>query len=91
MCHLYGKFASYLRRVLCKTRLIFPRINGPNVSYYAKLVKDAFPRVSSKEDANHVSSGANSSLTRVELSSSQDEGLKGLSFSNGMIPKRVVL
>ena len=31
MCHLYGKFASYLRRVLCKTRLIFPRINGPNI------------------------------------------------------------
>ena len=33
MCRLYGKFASYLRRVLCKTRLIFPRINGPNVAY----------------------------------------------------------
>ena len=31
MCRLYGKFASYLRRVLCKTRLIFPRINGPYV------------------------------------------------------------
>ena len=30
MCRLYGKFASYLRRVLCKTRLIFPRINGHN-------------------------------------------------------------
>ena len=30
MCCLYGKFASYLRHVLCKTRLIFPRINGPN-------------------------------------------------------------
>ena len=29
MCRLYGKFASFLRRVLCKTRLIFPRINGP--------------------------------------------------------------
>ena len=29
MCRLYGKFASYLRRVLGKTRLIFPRINGP--------------------------------------------------------------
>ena len=29
MCRLYGKFASYLRRVLCKTRPIFPRINGP--------------------------------------------------------------
>ena len=32
MCRLCGKFASYLRRVLCKTRLIFPRINGSNVS-----------------------------------------------------------
>ena len=31
MYRLYGKFASYLRRVLCKTRLIFPRINGPIV------------------------------------------------------------
>ena len=31
MRRLYGKFASYLRRVLCKTRLSFPRINGPNV------------------------------------------------------------
>ena len=29
MCRLYGKLASYLRRVLCKTCLIFPRINGP--------------------------------------------------------------
>ena len=32
MCRLYGKFASYLRRVLCKRRLIFSRINGPIVS-----------------------------------------------------------
>ena len=31
MCRLYGKFASYLRRVLCKMRLIFPGINGPIV------------------------------------------------------------
>ena len=30
----YGKFASYLVRVLCKRRLIFPRINGPNNSVY---------------------------------------------------------
>ena len=31
MCNVqHGKFTSYLRRVLCKTRLIFPRINGPN-------------------------------------------------------------
>ena len=28
MCRLYGTFASYLIRVLCKTRLILPRING---------------------------------------------------------------
>ena len=28
MCRLYGKFASYLRGLLCKTRLIFPRINA---------------------------------------------------------------
>ena len=26
------QFASYLRRVLCKARLIFPRINGRIVS-----------------------------------------------------------
>ena len=31
MCRLYGKFTSYLRRVLCKTCLIFPRIKGPIV------------------------------------------------------------
>ena len=37
MCRLYGKFASYLRRVLCKTRLIFPRINGPNIACSAAL------------------------------------------------------
>ena len=37
MCRLYGKFASYLRRVLCKTRLIFSRINGPINSYLVWL------------------------------------------------------
>ena len=36
MCCLYGKFASYLRRLLCKTRLIFPSINGPIV--YSRFV-----------------------------------------------------
>ena len=29
MCRLYGNFASYLRRILCKTRPIFRRMNGP--------------------------------------------------------------
>ena len=38
MCRLYGKFVSYLRRVLCKTHLIFPRINGPNVWFYLTLL-----------------------------------------------------
>ena len=38
MCRLYGKFACYLRRVLCKTRLIFPRINGPNVFFHKMKV-----------------------------------------------------
>ena len=31
------QFASYLRRVLCKTRLIFLRINGPNDSYVSSV------------------------------------------------------
>ena len=39
MCCLYGKFASYLRRVLCKTRLIFPRINSPNITSKSLDVK----------------------------------------------------
>ena len=34
MCRLYGKFASYLRCLLCKTRLIFPRINGPIIGFH---------------------------------------------------------
>ena len=38
MCRLYGKFASYLTRVLCKTRLIFPRINGPNELIKSSLI-----------------------------------------------------
>lgn len=33
MCRLYGKFASYLRRVLCRRVLFFSRINGPNVAF----------------------------------------------------------
>ena len=31
------QFASYLRRMLCKTRLIFPRINGPNKRLTSRL------------------------------------------------------
>ena len=32
------QFASYLRRVLCKTRLIFPRINGPTIILDINLI-----------------------------------------------------
>ena len=44
MCRLYRKFTSYLRRVLCKTRLIFPCINGPNMLLYftSKYTATAF-------------------------------------------------
>ena len=44
MCRLYRKFASYLRRVLCKTRLILPRINGPNMllHFTSKYTATAF-------------------------------------------------
>ena len=45
MCRLYGKFASYLRRVLCKTRLIFPRINGPIVTFDFFCFNCYFPRL----------------------------------------------
>ena len=41
MCRLYGKFASYLRRILCKTRLIFSRINDPNV--FDSHARDMYP------------------------------------------------
>ena len=37
MYRLYGKFAPYLRRVLCNTRLIFPHINGPNVQFWGNF------------------------------------------------------
>ena len=32
-CHLYEQFAAYKSRGLCNPRLIFPRINGPNVNH----------------------------------------------------------
>ena len=35
------QFVSYLSRVLCKTRLIFPRINGPIDSFVISALQDA--------------------------------------------------
>ena len=48
MCRLYGKFASYLRSVLHKTRLIFPRINGPIVSTCTVFAKFVFEDIVNK-------------------------------------------
>ena len=53
MCRLHGKFTSYLRCVLCKTRLIFPRINGPNV----KLSPLFFVLVSTCLALHHIKQG----------------------------------
>ena len=42
MCRLYGMFVSYLRGVLCKTRLFFPCINGPtdtSSNFFVELQK----------------------------------------------------
>ena len=36
------QFASYLRRALCKTRLIFPRINGPIVHEQTIICRQLF-------------------------------------------------
>ena len=35
------QFASYFRHVLCKTRLIFPRINGPIVDMVIRLKENS--------------------------------------------------
>ena len=35
---MIGKFASYLRRVLCNTRLTFPHMNGPILYSMAALL-----------------------------------------------------
>ena len=39
-CHLYEQFVAYISRGLCNPRLIFPRINRPNVCLHGeKLVQ----------------------------------------------------
>ena len=38
MCLWYRRFASYLRPILCKTRLIFPCINGLLSSYVPQIL-----------------------------------------------------
>ena len=73
MCRLYGKFTSYLRRVLCKTRLIFPRINGPNVCYLDMSAfqdrldqpKGAFDRLCTPEGEYKVRSFQISSSVKI--------------------------
>ena len=38
LCHLYEQFAAYKSRGLCDPRLIFPHINGPNVSLFCGAI-----------------------------------------------------
>ena len=55
MCRLYGMFAFYLRRVLCKTRLIFPRINMALLFAVNNLQRDStlrYTHISSVNKAN---------------------------------------
>ena len=47
------QFASYLRRVLSKTRLIFPRINGPIV-HVSKIQVYLYDDVFQKEKVFHL-------------------------------------
>ena len=58
MFRLYGKFTSYLRCVLCKTRLIFPRINGPIVTFHQLL---------SKFNSGHATSRLIVSISELEI------------------------
>ena len=55
MCRLYGKFASYLRRLLCKTRLIFPRINGPMCLHLQSVLRGLSWKRSSLLQIIHLS------------------------------------
>ena len=52
MCRLQGKFAPYLRRVLYKTRLIFPRINGPNIYVNNIETKRSYKRTVNLKNLN---------------------------------------
>ena len=47
-CRLYEQFAAYTSRGLCNPRLIFPRINGPNVTLHW-----ADPEASRAKPGNH--------------------------------------
>ena len=76
MCRLYGKFASYLRRALCKRRLIFPRINGPNNSrgyifIAISILKDFLRRFSANLQCNVILQQIN----KMELSKKMSQYL----------------
>ena len=53
MCHLYRKFMSYLRRLLCKMRLIFPHINGLLSSYVPQILLQPV-RIIARKFANRL-------------------------------------
>ena len=51
------QLASFLRRVLCMTRLIFPHINGPSVSSYLKREISAGSLASGMQNAPRPTPG----------------------------------
>ena len=51
------QFASYLRRVLCKTRLIFPRINGP-IDTYGSIIRENI----GKSNVSKIGSSSNDDI-----------------------------
>ena len=63
------QFASYLRRVLCKTRLIFPRINGPIVHPQMEISGDTLDLVCEEDNAR-------TSVINQALSSDEGDSLK---------------
>ena len=69
MCRLYGKFASYLGRVLCKTRLIFPRINGPSVSPDETPRREYDAQRSIFDELRGVSSGQETLCLMLDIAS----------------------
>ena len=66
------QFVSYLRRVLCKTRLIFPRINGPMVHPQMEISGDTLNLVCKEDNArtsaiNQVHSSDEGDILKEEV------------------------
>ena len=74
------QFASYLRRVLCKTRLIFPRINGPNEINLKKAGRIRFFKFIRMRDSFYSPSTVSYSLGRADFAQIAGTSLNVLFF-----------